>query len=88
MNGLFSDLIGDFSVLIGLRFNRFLSEAKFTCSGDCTPFPVCCSVLQCVAVCCSVLQCVAVCCSVLQCVRVVCVDLEMLAFSFQKIGLL
>ena len=37
-------------------------------------FPVCCSVLQCVAVCCSALQCVAVRCSVLQCVAVCSLD--------------
>jgi len=49
-------------------------------------FPVCCSVLQCLAVFCSVLQCVAgchvvlqgvaVCCSVLQCVAVCCSVLQ------------
>ena len=82
-HGLFSDLIGDFSVLIGLRFNRFLSEAQFTCSSNCTPFQ-CLRVVFPVCVC----RVPRVCVSCSPCVRFVCVDLEMLAFSFQKIGLL
>jgi len=36
----------------------------------CNVYPLCCSVLQCVAVCCSVLRCVVVCCIVLQYVAV------------------
>ena len=52
--------------------------------GKLSHFPVCCSVLQCVAVCCSVSQCVAVCCSavccsVLQCVAVCCSVLQCVA---------
>ena len=42
-------------------------------------WPVCCSVLQCVAVCCSVLQCVAVCCSALQRVAACCSVLQCVA---------
>ena len=58
-----------------MRYPCVTNEGAWVAKGRRRPlqrFPVCCSVLQCVAVCCSVLQRVAVSCSVSQCVAVRC----------------